>query len=171
MLSVSLAISGAVITLIGRWFNRPEQRAWQRHTYLWGAVLLCVAAAIERDMILTAFEVIVVIGCIIPYTKLTKTAAAGCIALGVIVTTIGLALFGDWQILTFDSVGYIGLLTIALGFATNSNRGLLFGGAIMMFYAGTNAILLQSLLSTVFALLNLIFVVATARLLLEQRAK
>lgn len=157
MLSVSIAIAGGLITLLGRWLNTAEQRNAQRQAYLWGAALLCVGAALERDMILTAFEVIVVIGCIIPFTKLTRIAAAACITTGVILTTLGLALFGHWKIFTFASVGYIGLLTVALGFAMNSNRWLLAGSVIMTAYAGTNAVLDHSALSAVFAVLNLIF--------------
>lgn len=169
MLGVSLAIIGSVATLMGRRFNSPEQRKLQMHCYLWGAIFLCLGAVLERAMILTAFEVIVVIGCIIQFTQLTKRAAALLIFVAVIVVTATLILFSNWPIFTFASVGYLGLLAIALGFATNSNRWLLAGSGIMSFYSGTNALLLYSGLSAIFCLLNSIFFIITARQMQEGR--
>jgi hypothetical protein len=160
MLNVSLAIAGGVLTLVGRFLNQPQQRPWQKHAYLWGALLLCLGAALDHEPTLTAFEVIVVSGCLLAFTKISRRGAAMIIVSAVILVTIGLWL-AQVSLLTFSLVGYIGLLCIAYGFATNSNRWLLAGGIMMMVYSGTNAIRYASALSAVFSLLNFCFALMT----------
>lgn len=160
MLSLGFAIAGLILTLIGRVLNSPTKHLLQKWLYLIGAVLLCAAAAFEQDSILTAFEVIVVIGCLLAFTKLHSRTIKLTIAVTVLIVTLGLWLTGI-NLLTLASVGYVGLLVVAIGFGIASNSWLLAGAVIMTIYNGSNALWLHSWFSAIFFLLNLIFAVIT----------
>lgn len=169
MLSLSIALAGASLTLIGRIFNAPSKHLLQKWMYLLGAILLCVGAAFEKDAILTAFEVIVVIGCGLALTKLRQRPIKLIIATTVLVVTVGLWL-SNIDLLTFSSVGYFGLLVVAIGFGITSNRWLLVGGIIMTIYNGTNALWQHSWFSAIFFMLNLIFAIITIQQLKHRAA-
>lgn len=160
MLSIGLALTGAMLTLIGRLLNSSSKQLPQKWAYLIGAILLCAAAAFERDVILTAFEVIVVIGCALAFTQLNHRTVKLIITLTVIAVTLVLWL-SDNNLLVFSSVGYIGLLTVAIGFGISSNRWLLAGGIIMTIYNGSNALWQHSWFSAIFFVLNLSFAIIT----------
>lgn len=151
-----ITITGLIVTLIGRWQIKPI--ALQKHSFLWGAVLLTIGAWLDHEPVLVSSELIIVIGCTLGLFVWPQRRKAIIIGIATLCIPVIVLLTGDtWSPIFI--LGLVGLVMAALGFALSSNKIQLAASAVIIPYNTLSWLVLGYQTAGLFLLLNLIYLV------------
>jgi hypothetical protein len=124
-----------------------------------GIVMLC-AAVIDGSKYYTGLEIIIVTSCVLAFLSIPRVMK---LIIPIILCLIILFwLFNQNEITNFQQLfGALGLVIVALGFATSFQLYYLFGSLIVMIFSIAKYLDTQNSLALVFALLNFIAIFAS----------
>jgi hypothetical protein len=114
LIALVLGIIGSVICVIG---TKAKDDRDKSILFLAGSVLLLAMALINGRPFFIGMEVLITCGCILQLTELPTATKARFWLLGSMAMVFGLFSIGEVRGL-LDIIGMIGLLTLALGYAT-----------------------------------------------------